>query len=194
MKKYSKYIGLIYFFIDTLIQICFFSYPSLGLAFNETIKEYGFFNSFVLWFFAEAIFGEDSVINLLFVVFILCIVSLIALLIALIFNRKIAFLILLFYCVLNVVFHIFSLPGEQYTYIGLIYKIVGCITYIYCLNGIKNQKCPKKKGQGTEWKHWDPIRGRFYDWVLIYRNFSVNRGRLQLKISSITKTSPDFLL
>lgn len=131
MKKYIKYCGLSYFFLDTIIQICFFSNLSLDLVF-KTIQEYGFFNTFVLWMFAEAIFGEDNFIhNWLFVIFILCIVSLIALLIALFFNKKIVFIILLFYCVLNVIFHIIILSDKQYTYVGLIYKIVGCITYIF---------------------------------------------------------------
>ena len=148
MRKYIKYCGLGYFFLDTIIQICFFGNLSLDSVFFKTIQECGFFNSFVLWMFSEAIFGEDSFIhNLLFVIFILCIVSLIALLIALLLNKKTAFFILLFYCVLNVVLHIIILSTKQYTYIGLIYKIVGCIIYILCLKGL-NKTGNTKKDKG----------------------------------------------
>ncbi len=149
MEKIKKYIGLFYFFVNAVIQISFFSYyfPEFG-NFDKYLQYGGFFDSFLLWLFAEGVFGDNiSLRYLVLVLVILYVVSLVLFFIALFFSRKIVYSILLSHCILNVIFHFILLSDKPYAFIGLIFKIIGCCIYLYCLKKIK------EKNQGTVRNH-----------------------------------------
>lgn len=136
----AKLYGIVYFWFDFIIQ----SLWVFGISHNEWIYKCSLHNSVLLWCFAEGIFGESRALGWLALVVMLTVILATVYFLYALFRKKDGFLIPLIISLLNIIAHIIFNFDEPIAYIGLAYKIVGCVIYIYiCYKGRKN--C---RGQG----------------------------------------------
>lgn len=128
MNRWNTYriMGFVYFLFDFLVQ----AYWILIITGNEWIHRYSMHNSFILWCFAEGIFGKTKWMGWIAMAGILLITILSLVFCVLFFlNENSFFVIPMFIVVLNIVFHIVFQWNNLIAYVGLLYKVLGCIIY-----------------------------------------------------------------
>ena len=122
-----KLSGFVYFGLDIIIQACWM----FGTGYNTWIFEYSLHNSFLLWCFAEGIFGHSKMLGWFALGGLLTGALLIICFLYASFKRKEKFLIPLILAVLNVVLHTLFYFKNCFALIGLTYKLIGCAIYAY---------------------------------------------------------------
>ncbi len=123
----SKLCGIVYLGLDIIIQ----GYWLFGVNHTEWIDKYSLHNSFLLWCFAVGIFGESKLLGWFALFGMLAFIILSIYVLLAFIRRKGNFLIPLFMTLLNVIIHIAFYWENPFSYVGLLYKIIGCAIFIY---------------------------------------------------------------
>lgn len=121
-----KICGIVYLMLDTVIQLWW----STGLVHDKWIFDYSLINFFFFWCVAVGIFCESKILAgiALFVIlafFALPIFALIAFI-----RRKDNFVIPLILSLLNIIMHIYVYWKDPASYVGLLYKVIGCTIFM----------------------------------------------------------------
>lgn len=126
MNKFTacKLLGIGYFLFDCFVQGCWI----FIITGSEWIHRYSLHNSFILWCFAEGIFGETKFGGWIALAGILSILILsIVFCVTFFLNKNNSFAIPLLIIGLNIVFHIIFNWSKPIAYLGLLYKALGFI-------------------------------------------------------------------
>lgn len=116
----------------------------------EWIYKYSLHNSFLLWCFAEGIFGESKLLGWLALFGMLAFIILLIYTFLIFIRKKENFLIPLFLMLLNVIVHIVFYWKTPFSYVGLLYKIIGCVIFAKLHNrGTTRHNNQHQSGDGS---------------------------------------------
>lgn len=137
-----KICGIVYFVLDIIIQVLFI----FSIGNTVWLWEYSLHNAFFTLCFIVAAFDESKFLMWLALFAILTVIILSIYVLFTFIRRKDNFIIPLVLTLLNVIVHIIYFAWDLFSYVGLLYKIIGCVifTCIVCKKYMnRNNKCEK---------------------------------------------------